>query len=177
MRKSIKVFGIIICVLAVISVIGMLYMSLNSDIDTFYKVEVISDVIALLLMFVYLALGFSKDLASYYKIAMYVNAINALIVTAVASNEATKYISVISCAISFGCIFTLAIAKNLGKKVSLILCSIVLALRLLGLISCYLSMGRVDITIIVLLSQNVLALVVLAATIAKYEDKALRNTK
>lgn len=176
MRKSLKIFAIIICILAIASVGFMVYMAFNSDIDVFYKVEVVSNIIALLFVFEYIILGFKKDFASYYKLAMYVNAANALIVTAVASNESTKYIAIISCAICFGCILTLAVAKNLGKKMSLILCTVVILLRISGIISYYFSANTVDISLIIMISQLVLALVILVATIAKYEDKTIRHT-
>lgn len=176
MRKGLKILTVIICILALLSVLGMLMMILNSDLDMIYKIEVISNAISLVFLLEYFLLGFKKDFASYYKLAMYVNAANALLVTAVSANETSKYISIISCAICFGIILTLAIAKNLGKNMSVVLCTVVIILRLSGLISYYLSTNSINFVFLTILSQLLLAIVILVATIAKYEDKALRHT-
>lgn len=176
MRKKLDVFAIAISVLSICCAVGIVYLTFTSNLDMLYIVESISNLLALIYAFFYLINGYKKDYATYYKVAMLVNAANALVVTALSSNENTKYISIISCAICFGAILTLALAKNLGKNTSLALCLIVVVLRTMGLISCFMANATVDIVLILLLSQLVLALVILLATIAKYVDKQERNT-
>ena len=176
MKKSLNVFAIIISVLSICCAIGIVYLTFSSELDALYIVESISNLLALIYAFFYLINGYKKDFATYYKIAMLVNAVNALVVTALSSNEATKYISIISCAICFGAILTLALAKNLGKNTSITLCLIVIVLRTMGIVSCFMASATLDINLILMLSQLVLALVILLATIAKYVDKQERNT-
>lgn len=176
MKKTLNVFAIIISVISIFCALSVMYVAINSELDILYIVETVSCLFSLLYAFVYLINGYKKDFAKYYKVAMIVNAINALVVTALSSNEATKYISIISCAICFGAITTLALAKNLGKNTSLLLCGIVIVLRTMGIISAFIAHVSMNIDLIIMLSQLVLSLVILLATIAKYVDKDERHT-
>ena len=176
-RNSIKIYTILICGLALISACGLVTTTLSSDLDFFYKLEAICDVIALIFAFIYFILGFKKDFASYHKIAMYFAAANALIVTVVSSNETNKYIAIAMCAVCFALVLILALAKNLGKTVSLILCAIIILIRFSGVLSYYLTVNTIDVTLTLMVSQLVLALVILVATLAKYEDKQERHAK
>ena len=81
----------------------------------------------------------------------------------------------ISCAICFGLLLFLALGKDNGKKVSLICCFIVIALRTMGLL--FNNNGFIDPSTVLIFSQLVLALMVTVITVAKYIDKEERGTK
>ena len=177
-ERSISLSTIIICgVIALLSAIGTVVLVLCSDLEVLYKGGAIFDLVALFFAFFYLAKGYGKAQAKYYKISMLFNALNALFVTAVAANEKTKHVSIIMCAICFGLILLLALGENLGMKKSLIICLIVVFIRASGLISQYIITKNFDPVCVLVVSQLVLALMILACTLAKYEDKQARGTK
>lgn len=166
---------VIVAGLALACAIGEIDIVATSKLDGFYKIEGILDVFALALSLMYLVLGYQKGVAKYYKAALFVACANALVATAVSCNEATRYISVISCAICFGLLLFLALGKDNGKKVSLICCFIVIALRTMGLL--FNNNGFIDPSTVLIFSQLVLALMVTVITVAKYIDKEERGTK
>lgn len=177
-ERKLNLSIVIVCgILALLSAIGTVSVVFGSQLNELYKFEAICDLIALALTFFYIINGYGKEYAKYYKMAMLFNALNALIVTAVAANEKTKYISIIMCAVCFGLILILALGKDLGKTKSLGLCITVVIIRAVGLISQYFEVKTFDPITILVVSQLVLSLMVLASTIAKYDDKQVRGTK
>lgn len=169
---------VINCLLALICGGSAIYVSFSNNMDVFYKIEAIADLLALLGASIYLVLGYKKGVASVFKTSMYICALHALLVTALAVNEEVKYIPVISCAISYGNIFLLALGKDLGKKMSYGLAITVVILRTLGFVSSIFSgLGLFNTYSVLVLSQLVLALFVLIIVYAKYTDKKSRGTK
>ena len=169
---------VINCLFALICGGGAIYVSFTNNMDVFYKIEAIADLLALAGASIYLVLGYKKGVASIYKACMYICGLHALLVTALAINEEIKYIPVIFCAISYGNIFLLALGKDLGKKMSLGLAITVVLLRTFGFVSSIFERTGVFNTYsILILSQLVLALFVLIIVYAKYTDKKNRGTK
>lgn len=165
---------IIVAGLAFACALGEIDVIATSKLDGLYKLEGILDVFALALSFIYLVLGYKKGVANYYKASILIAAAHALVVTSVASNEPTKYVSIISCAICFGLLLGLAFGKNNGKKESLIICGIIVVLRVLGIL--FNANGLTDPKTLLIISQLILAITVTVITVAKYIDKDERGT-
>lgn len=161
--------------LALVCAIGIVYSTVYSELDMYYLVESMCAVVSILFTLIYLIHGFRKSYSEYYTAAMYINAFNAIVVSAVSINEAIRYIPTISCTLAFGCILVLAVAKDLGKTKSYVLSSIVVVCRVLGLSTLFVE-GITPITLLVI-SQLVLAVIILICTIAKYNDKEIRKQK
>lgn len=177
-ERKLNLSIVVVCgILALLSAIGTVTVAFSSELNELYKFEAVCDLISLGLAFFYIVNGYGKDYAKYYKLSMLFHALNALIVTAVAANEKTKYISIVMCAICFALVLVLALGKDLGAKKSLTICVIVVVIRAAGLISQYFAVKTFDPITILTVSQLVLALMILASTLAKYDDKQVRGTK
>ena len=178
MKKRINLpVVIVLCLLSIASAFGGLIVAFSSNMGALYKVETIADLIAVSIASFYLINGYKKDFNFYYKAAMLTNALNALVVCGVSVNENTKIVSVISTALCFGLILLLALGTNLGIKMSMISCLIVVFLRISGIIAVF-SGANYTFTpeVILLFTQLVLAIIITVSTYAKYVDKSLRHT-
>lgn len=178
-RKKLNLFVLIInALLTAVSIYLLLAALIESDSNILQNIEIIADLVACSIALFYLIDGYSKGLAKRYQLFLIVTAINALAVAVLSIGEKTPMISVVMCSIAFVILLVLSFYKNLGKTISYILCTILLFIRLSGLLSnvLILSNQMPALNFALFVSQISLALLVFVSTYAKYTDKASRQT-
>lgn len=167
-------------IFTVICIALLLCLLLDGNLSLVYNIEIIADIIASIVAFMYLVEGFSKSVATHYKTCMIIAAINALIVVATSASEKIDYVPMIMCAIAFCLVSFLAFGTNLGRNVSFICCGLLVLIRVAGLVSVLITLDQysiLDPTLVLVVCQISLALLLSVITYAKYKDKAARGAK
>lgn len=167
-------------VFTVICIALLLCLLLDGDLSFIYNVEIIADIVASIVAFMYLVEGYNKGVAGHYKACMIVAAINALVVVATSASEKIEYVPMIMTAIAFCLIAFLAFGKDLGKKVSFICCGLLVLIRVAGIISVIATIKQyslLDPTLVLMVCQLSLSLLLSVITYAKYADKQARGSK
>ena len=177
-NKLLDAAVIVNSLICLLSIAGIVYILLGTNLDLFYKVEGIFDLIALLFATIYYVSGYSKESADMFKAFLLVSTINALVVVVVEISEMTSVVSLIFSLISLVIIGYLALGLNIGKNNSIGLCILLVILKVLCLI---MSIVMANSSIlypsnILLVSQLALSLTILVSTCAKYIDKAERKS-
>lgn len=136
-------------------------------------------VIALVVAILYISAGFKKASAKYFKFFLYVFILAELIklFTLILIVQSSIFI-VIGILIAFILLNVLFGTKDLGKKKSLILSTLILVCFVFSTIASICLDTYFDIKLLaVCLADISLALVLLVMMVLKYYDKTLRNTK
>ena len=162
-------------VMIFVAVVGNIYLVLLNGIEPSVRFCAGVTIVALLSAFIYLFNGATKDEATYYKIFMAFFALSELGIVALASS-AGMLDSVIN-AVCYGLVIIMAVKRDLGKKISLILCAAIVAIRIYGVVEMFLPGSHLGaLNIIHAIAELVLAVVFAACVIGKYRDKARRGT-
>lgn len=141
----------------------------------------IFNIVALLSAMHYIVRGYTKDSAKYYKVFAGLFALSSLVSLLYMYVDAEDTLfQVASTAVIFGLIIILAVAPNLGKKRSLILCGIAIVIRLADLIVAFFTVKESAWPLWMIymsyFSQLVLAVLLGIMNYAKYLDKAARHS-
>lgn len=183
-NKIMSVVTYINLVLIGVCIIGCLYGIAITQ-NAWFIVDALVEIIALIASITYFAMGYKKDAARYYKLFMLLQAatfvVEYLVSSFIDNTEPASGVLIAFSLVLYGNTLMLALAKDLGKKVTIGIASfnlVVYTAVLVGsLFDDYLtSVARTD-TIILATTWFALAGITLLMTIAKYVDKAKRNTK
>lgn len=178
--RSLSVFPLaLIGLLTLACVLQLTYILFAANTSVLLKVEIITDILASAVAFIYLVRGYSKSEAKYYKISMFAALVNALVVAVVSTGEKIEYVPLIMCIIAFALIAFLTFGKNLGKKTSYLCCGLLVLIRVSGMISIALTSQDplTDTSFILVLAQLVLSFTICMIAYAKYRDKTARGTE
>lgn len=137
----------------------------------------IVDIVSLLFALFYILYGYVKNAAGYYKIFGYLFVLSKVITTISAFNPPTPVITYVTSAVALISTLVLAFVKDLGKKLSFVLCG---ALVLIELINCGLVYSYYGTFAWVIKTRAIdldIACLYGILTYAKYLDKAERGTK
>lgn len=185
-NQTTRLFIVLISVLFIAAgVLANGYVITSGEANFVAVLESILIIVALVSALFYIFLGYKKDAAHYFKLFLYLFALAQLvsIVNATFNPEHTT-LSVALAALTYAPVLILASAKDLGRRVSLILCGIVIAVYLfifVGAAFTYPGSLRGDTSFgtFVLIRDGALLLLSLimgVITFAKYVDKAERHT-
>lgn len=164
-------------------IVGCIYGVIVTK-NIFYSIEALVEVAALVLSIVYFVKGYKKDAAKYYKSFMLLQASTFVIEYAFSTfipSVDTSGIYEAFSLILYGNTLLLAVAKDLGKKVTISLASFNLVVYTFTFIGSFFEayptpIAKTD-SILMTTTWFSLAGITLLMTIAKYIDKEKRNTK
>lgn len=173
--------------LILLCVAGCVYI-LIANCGAYFTVTAIAEMLALIFSVMYYVHGYRKDAAKYYKLFLLFYAFTHLVEIFVSALTYDKIgvsggmFTVVISMILYGNTFLLAMGKDLGKKVSLILCTINAVFYAIPVIGCaiptmitYTKPQIQASSIILYCSWFVLSLNTLIMTLAKYYDKQIRK--
>ncbi len=134
------------------------------------------NIYALLFAGYYILAGYKKNAAKFYKVYALLFAISQSILLFYICSLTTEFILIFLTALALSVILTLLFGRNMGKKVSLILCGILVLFAVLLLIFLLIYVNK-----LILLECSIVNLILVSLcfvlTYAKYVDKATRNAK
>lgn len=184
-----RIFSAVFALFLAFSAGGCFHVLLFAD-GAYYTVSAIAELCALVFAGFYYLRGFPKDAAKYYRLFMLFYAFTFLAETAAGALTHDSLgvstddpVMLIVTMILYGNVLILAVAKDLGRAVSLTLCAVSAAIYLVPLIGIWIP-GTVDFATDAAKTANILLYVVwfaqacnaLLMTLAKYMDKAARGT-
>ena len=162
------------------------YTLFSSDADVPLMVGALLSMIAMCSSLMYVFYGYKKNVSSYFRGFMFTYALSQLagIVIASGSSDGTGLGALLVGAI-YGPLLVLALASDLGKKKSLILCAVVVVLQLGVFVGAVITTpglirGGTPLGTLYMMRahmQFTLAVSMTLMTVAKYTDKAIRGTK
>ena len=156
--------GLVLCV-----------MGLVGEVPTMiFKWILLLSIFALIFGFVYFLKGYGKQAAVFYMVFMALFAVISLL-TVIAASRKGLPLSVVTEIIVFAVIVVLAVRENTGKKISLLLTSVMMAAQVVHMvytIVVHTSAAAVYMAIVLAILAATAGLMVLA----KYRDKDARGT-
>lgn len=156
--------GLVLCIMGLVGEVPV----------TIFKWILLLSIFALIFGFVYFLKGYGKQAAVFYMVFMAIFAVVSLL-TVIAASKKGLPLSVIMEIIVFAVIVVLAVRENTGKKVSLILTTVMMAAQVVHLINTVMnhtSVASVYMAIVLAILAATAGLMVLA----KYRDKDARGT-
>lgn len=183
-NKFLNVITFANLLLICVCIVGCLYCIATTN-NAYYIIESLIEIITLVAAIAYATKGYKKDAAKFYKLFMLFMAgtyvVEYLLSTLIPSDGSVTGLYTAFSLILYGNTLLLAVAKDLGKKVSVSLASFNFAVYLGTFIGSffrtYPSQHYKIVSIIMTLTWFALAGITLLITFAKYIDKAQRNTK
>ena len=185
-----KALTVINAVLILLGAVGCVYI-LTSNCGIYYSVSAIVELIALIFSVFYYLKGYQKNAAGDYRLYMLLYAFTYLVENVACALdydnigvESKVSLTIVFSMLLYGNALILAIGKDLGKKLSYTLCGVNIFVYVLPLIGMAIpglitfANEAFEVSGVVLYAiWLILAFNTLVMTIAKYADKAARNTQ
>ncbi len=186
-KLTMKILGAINTVLIVVCFIGDIFGIISTR-SVYYITTASIELLAIALSLSYLLNDYKKDGAKYYRLFMYFYAgtylveilFSSIFETSTAGDKFLPF-GFLSF-ILYGNTLILAVGKDIGKKASLIICTINATIYLVAfIVCCFISVSEfVDLQeklayVSIFLTWLTLSLIAFVMTLAKYTDKAIRK--
>lgn len=168
----IGIVGLILIITCIIFDCNELKISIETNMSVLGSLDYVCTMLTLLFAALYFMMGFKKDAAPYYKLFAWMFAISTCVF--VLAVRTMPIVFVIIGLINYAILSILAVAKDLGKKKSFILCIISIVVSAAAIVLfCILNAGSV----ITMASKLLLSVLLFVMVNAKYADKGIRGTK
>ena len=185
-EKEVSVVNAMLIIFAILmSIISFTYekdTTLNSS-NTLMIIDTAVCIVALIFGLIYTVNGSKKDFAKYYKTFMGVYTFASLITLVDVMNNtlsngflANSFLSIVVIIVEFVCLLILTLAKDFGKKNSLTLAYLVLALEIFIFVRACISYSEYFIYIECCFKRLVLSCIACVSVLMKYVDKDDRGT-
>ena len=179
-KKTILIVLVVLHVIALcFGVYAGFYTMFSKEAGIAMMVGAMCSLAAICASLMYLFYGYKKNASSYFRGFMIAYALSQLAGLVIAGQNAEETgLGILLVGAVYGPVLVMAIAENLGKKKSYILCGIAVLLQIGVLVGAVLTRGTAEVGGIFLMRaymQLTLAVTMTLMTVAKYEDKAARK--
>lgn len=174
------VFLIIDVVFAIPCAVFAIMSMLDDASPVFLKLGAIISFLGIIFALVYVILGYSKEMGVAFK-AYLVCFLGSLFVSIllVASTDENVVVQEGLYSLMFAFVMVMTLGKNIGRRISIIYCLIIFVLSILLLLNGMIAIKDSGLNMLITWKNSTYimqAILLFTITIAKYEDKRMRNT-